>query len=80
MCRNNKIKCFTAKFLVFWTKKVFGPRTKKQEYIYTDGKRVSVLMTLINATQGVVFPWKRISLGDIIQKKNGAWLFLGEHS
>ena len=47
-------------------------------YIYRR-KRVSVLMTLINATQGVVFPRKRVSLGDIFQK-NGAWLFLGEHS
>ena len=26
--RNNKIWCFTACFVVFWTKKVFGPRTK----------------------------------------------------
>ena len=28
-------------------------------------------MTLINATQGVVFPRKRVSLGDIFQKKWG---------
>ena len=45
--------------------------------IYIYGRtRVSVLMTLSNATQGVVFPRKRVSLGDIFQK-NGAWLFLG---
>ena len=39
-------------------------------YIYRR-KRVSVLMTLSNATQGVVFPRKRVSLGDIFQKKWG---------
>ena len=49
--------------------------------VYIYGRtRVSVLMTLSNATQGVVFPRKRVSLGDIFQQKNGAWLFLGEHS
>ena len=47
-------------------------------YIYRR-KRVSVLMTLSNATQGVVFPRKRVSLGDFFQK-NGAWFFWGEHS
>ena len=45
-------------------------------YIYRR-KRVSVLMTLINATQGVVFPRKRVSLGDIFQKKWGL-VILGE--
>ena len=44
-------------------------------YIYRR-TRVSVLMTLSNATQGVVFPWKRVSLGDIFQKKRGL-VFLG---
>ena len=48
-------------------------------YIYRR-KRVSVLMTLINATQGVVFSKKRVSLGDIFQKKTGLGKFLGEHS
>ena len=45
-------------------------------YIYRR-KRVSVLMTLINATQGVVFPRKRVSLGDIFQKKTGLGYFWG---
>ena len=45
-------------------------------YIYRR-KRVSVLMTLINATQGVVFPRKRVSLGDIFQKKWGLVIFGG---
>ena len=45
-------------------------------YIYRR-KRVSVLMTLINATQGVVFPRKRVSLGDIFQKKRGLVIFGG---
>ena len=48
-------------------------------YIYRR-KRVSVLMTLINATQGVVFSRKRVSLGGYLSEKNGAWLILGEHS
>ena len=45
-------------------------------YIYRR-KRVSVLMTLINATQGVVFPRKRVTLGDIFQKKRGLVIFGG---
>ena len=47
-------------------------------YIYRR-TRVSVLMTLSNATQGVVFPRKRVSLGDVFQKKWGL-VILGEHS
>ena len=34
-------------------------------------------MTLINATQGVVFPRKRVSLGDMYQKKRGLVIFWG---
>ena len=34
-------------------------------------------MALINATQGVVFPRKRVSLGDIFQKKWGLVIFGG---
>ena len=45
-------------------------------YIYRR-KRVSVLITFSNATQGVVFPRKRVSLGDIFQKKTGLGYFWG---
>ena len=45
-------------------------------YIYRR-KRVSDLITLSNATQGVVFPRKRVSLGDIFQKKRGLVIFGG---
>ena len=34
-------------------------------------------MTLRNATQGVVFPRKRVSLGDIFHKKRGLVIFGG---
>ena len=54
---------------------VRGPKNRSI-YIYRR-KRVSVLMTLINATQGVVFPRKRVSLGDIFQKKWGLVIFGG---
>ena len=57
---------------------VRGPKNRSI-YIYRR-KRVSVLMTLINATQGVVFPRKRVSFLGISFRKNGAWLVLGEHS
>ena len=45
-------------------------------YIYRR-KRVSVLMTLINATQGVVFPRKRVSLGGYLSEKTGLGYFWG---
>ena len=34
-------------------------------------------MNLINATQGVVFPWKRVSLGISFRKKWGLVIFGG---
>ena len=46
--------------------------------VYIYGRtRVSVLITLSNAMQGVVFPRKRVSLGDIFQKKRGLVIFGG---
>ena len=53
---------------------VRGPNNRSIIY---RRKRVSVLMTLINATQGVVFPRKRVYLGDIFQKKWGLVIFGG---
>ena len=48
--------------------------------VYIYGRtRVSVLMTLSHATQGVVFPRKRVSLGDIIQKKRGLVILGGTY-
>ena len=55
---------------------IWSADQKTGVYIYRR-KRVSVLITLINATQGVVFPRKRVSLGDIFQKY-GAWFFGGD--
>ena len=46
--------------------------------VYIYGRtRVSILMTLSNDTQWVVFPRKRVSLGDIFQKKTGLGYFWG---
>ena len=39
---------FSAYFRVFWTKKVFGPRTKKQEYRYIYGMKHTVQEFLLH--------------------------------
>ena len=63
--------CLISRFLD--QESIWSADQKTGVYIYRR-KRVSVLMALINATQGVVFPRKRFFLG-ISFRKNGAWLF-----
>ena len=80
MYRNNKIWCFTACFFCFLDQESsWSADQVTGVYIYRR-TRVSVLMTLSYATQGVVFPRKRVSLRDMYKKKRGLVIFLGEHS
>ena len=66
--------CLISRFLD--QESIWSADQKTGVYIYRR-TRVSVLMTLINATQGEVFPRKRVSLGDIFQKKMGLGYFGG---